>query len=146
MKTYKQRFIEACKQIATEYESGKGHKLSAKTCSICKIYFDKKVTSPTVNNNKCSKCPIAYNNGFNNKTFSCANNYTYPKIGLFKVDEAFVSPIRAKFYRKVAKVAEFLPTKEFQPSMTKRKNSQLKSVIRTIDKVLNMQQKYRNNR
>lgn len=145
MKTYKQRFIEACKQIADEYESKEGHRISVEACPVCNIYFKftKRHNSPSIE--RCAACPIAYSNKKNKKEFICIDNLTYPNSAAFQSTAEIRSPIRAKFYRKVAKAAEFLPTKEFQPSMTKRKNSQLKSVIRTIDEVVNVWQKYRHN-
>lgn len=142
MKSYKSRFIQACKQLALEYETYPGHVSKTKTCQMCKIYI--KVIPQVYRPLKktCIACPIAY---IDNQVI-CVSNLTYidhseiPTWPVkdevrFTIDEKHViSKIRAKFYRTLISRVIDLPPKEFWPTVTIKPNSLLKQIVGLVDR------------
>lgn len=106
MNTSKEITINACKIIAKEYRSKKGHELAAWSCPLCKLYWD----------NNCIGCPLSIFETENSK--GCVNTSTYGKGIINKTDELvssnFVkSPIRAKFYDMIILELENIDAKYF---------------------------------
>ena len=122
-KTIKEKFIEACEQIANEYKE-EGHERSYTTCPMCLIYFS----------TTCKSCPIARNQMFSGCLYNLTNKKQFnKKVEEIKDKLCTKNKTRSIFYSKLAKEAENIDKRYFTPSVTIR-NNKIRNIARGIDR------------
>lgn len=115
--TYKERAIQACKNLAGKYMKPQGKVFfKGENCGFCDIYFD------AFEFRYCKGCPFAKTSGkvgciqFNTykkaSVYLGLNTYKYPKD--LPTHKTFI--MAAKFLEKIIPILEKIPKERFTPS------------------------------
>lgn len=114
MKTYKERTIDACKELIDKYENPdrKDFFLSC-CCPLCQIYYYKKHT--------CKGCFMSNFGGsmgcINFRSFKEASENLKIIEDYYYTDESMkYLKKRAKFFRKIIPILKKIPAEQFTPS------------------------------
>lgn len=111
--TYKQRAIEACRQLAEKYQKPQGKVFfDLDFCPLCDLYT-------TAGANICRGCPLADSD----RTEGCLqfNSYDaawdyYNEHKLEDIEPNLAFTARAEFFDKIIPILEKLPARKFTPS------------------------------
>ena len=116
MKTYKEKTIEACKELADKYRNPEGHTFfSPEHCPMCQIYY-------LVGKKDCRGCFMADIDGDS----GCVDFYSYKKaqdsvenffgsVFMFHSEPTYEFLIRANFFENIIAELKKIPEERFTP-------------------------------
>jgi len=117
-KSYKERTLDACRELIDKYENYDATKVyfNVSTCPLCQIYYSKIVT------HRCPGCILSNSVGqivgcnrfkSNKRAQDVYSKYQHSLINIQRLKAAFQA--RADFFKKIIPMLELEPEENFEP-------------------------------